>query len=847
MINTVYELITDVMAKQYPDRVAFRYVAADGKTVVEKTYAQYVQDIRRAVTYFKENIPDIKGKRVGIMSRNCYEYGVNSFGAILAGAVVVTINQKKTWPELEYELGLVEPSLIVNDGIDYGCRPGIEAAYGDKLRPMDAFKDSAPAELVDCVGHDDLMVLMFTSGTTGRSKAVMLSERNFFTTVECQVKFGDAMLDYKHEHMPEDKNDVLSNFAILPLFHLGTFICLFVWACKGWALNLSADIRDFYRDLGLMHSDAIAVAPMLMEAIYKDVKRGRRARLNGIWNPCGSSAMFDGAMLAELAQQGMMITQVYGMTETCGDVGFGKTEVAIRAAFKAAVDGKQVAVLVPTTILALQHYRSFSERLRDFPVRVEYLNRTKTAKEAGQIRADLESGRIDILIGTHKILGKQIKFRDLGLLIIDEEQKFGVAAKEKLTQMAVNVDTLTLTATPIPRTLQFSLMGSRDLSVISTPPPNRQPIVTESHVFSEEIIRDAVEAELARGGQVYFVHNRVEDLMSIQGLITRVCPKARVAVGHGKMPAEKLEKLIMDFIYGEFDVLVSTTIIENGIDIPNANTIIVDNAQNFGLSDLHQLRGRVGRSNQKAYCYLLSPPEEMLSSDARRRLRAIEEFSDLGSGFNIAMQDLDIRGAGNLLGAEQSGFIADIGFETYQKIMNEAIAELRAEGLQVAGLGAAEQDVVEQMHYVDDAHIEIEVEAGLPDAYVAQQAERLKLYRELDSTKDEAALQAFESRLADRFGPLPREAQELLNVVRLRWEAIRLGIERVKVKNGLMILHFVGEQNSPYYKSDTFMELLRKVTQNPARFVLKQHNNRLAMTVRNVKDIEDGYKTLQQL
>ena len=531
----------------------------------------------------------------------------------------------------------------------------------------------------------------------------------------------------------------------------------------------------------------------------------------------------------------------------CGDVGFGKTEVAIRAAFKAAVDGKQVAVLVPTTILALQHYRSFTERLRDFPVRVEYINRTKSTKEVSQIREDLASGKIDILIGTHKMLGKQIVFRDLGLLIIDEEQKFGVAAKEKLTEMSVSVDTLTLTATPIPRTLQFSLMGSRDLSVISTPPPNRQPILTESHVFSEEIIRDAVEAELARGGQVYFVHNRVEDLMSIQGLITRVCPKARVAVGHGKMPAEKLEKLIMDFIYGEFDVLVSTTIIENGIDIPNANTIIVDNAQNFGLSDLHQLRGRVGRSNQKAYCYLLSPPEEMLSSDARRRLRAIEEFSDLGSGFNIAMQDLDIRGAGNLLGAEQSGFIADIGFETYQKIMNEAIAELRAEGLQVAGLGAAEQDVVEQMHYVDDAHIEIEVEAGLPDAYVAQQAERLKLYRELDSTKDEAALQAFESRLADRFGPLPREAQELLNVVRLRWEAIRLGIERVKVKNGLMILHFVGEQNSPYYKSDTFMELLRKVTQNPARFVLKQHNNRLAMTVRNVKDIEDGYKTLQQL
>ena len=531
----------------------------------------------------------------------------------------------------------------------------------------------------------------------------------------------------------------------------------------------------------------------------------------------------------------------------CGDVGFGKTEVAIRAAFKAATDGKQVAVLVPTTILALQHYRSFTERLRDFPVRVEYLNRSKSSREVAQIREDLAAGRIDILIGTHKMLGRQIRFRDLGLLIIDEEQKFGVAAKEKLTEMSVSVDTLTLTATPIPRTLQFSLMGSRDLSVISTPPPNRQPILTESHVFSEEIIRDAVETELARGGQVYFVHNRVEDLPTLQGLVTRLCPKARVAIGHGKMPAEQLEKLIMDFIYGEFDVLVSTTIVENGIDIPNANTIIVNNAQNFGLSDLHQLRGRVGRSNQKGYCYLLSPPDELLSSDARRRLRAIEEFSDLGSGFNIAMQDLDIRGAGNLLGAEQSGFIADIGFETYQKIMNEAIAELRAEGLQVAGLDEGAQQVVEQMHFIDDAHIEIEVEASLPDDYVAQQAERLKLYRELDSTKDEQALEAFAARLEDRFGPLPRAARELLNVVRLRWEAIRLGMERVKVKNGLMIVHFVGEENSPFYKSDVFMTMLRHVTQHPDRFVLKQHNNRLAMTVRNIKDVEQAWKTLKEL
>ena len=531
----------------------------------------------------------------------------------------------------------------------------------------------------------------------------------------------------------------------------------------------------------------------------------------------------------------------------CGDGGFGKTEVAIRAAFKAAVDGKQVAVLVPTTILALQHYRSFTERLRNFPVRVEYLNRTKSAKEVGQIREDLAAGKIDILIGTHKILGKQIVFRDLGLLIIDEEQKFGVAAKEKLTQMSVSVDTLTLTATPIPRTLQFSLMGSRDLSVISTPPPNRQPILTESHVFSEEIIRDAVEAELARGGQVYFVHNRVEDLMTLQGMVTRLCPRARVGIGHGKMPAEQLEKLIMDFIYGEFDVLISTTIVENGIDIPNANTIIVNNAQNFGLSDLHQLRGRVGRGSQRGYCYLLSPGDELLTPDARRRLRAIEEFSDLGSGFNIAMQDLDIRGAGNLLGAEQSGFIADIGFETYQKIMQEAIAELRSEGLEMPGMSDAEQGVVDKMSYISDSVIEIDVEAELPDSYVQQPAEKLRLYRELDTARNEEMLKSFEAKMIDRFGPLPRPAAELLNVVRLRWEAVRLGMERVKVKNGLMIVHFVGDDDSPYYKSDTFMELLRKVTQRPDRFVLKQHNNRLAMTVRGIKDVAAGYEVLKSL
>ncbi|MEE1098743.1 MAG: transcription-repair coupling factor, partial [Alistipes sp.] len=531
----------------------------------------------------------------------------------------------------------------------------------------------------------------------------------------------------------------------------------------------------------------------------------------------------------------------------CGDVGFGKTEVAIRAAFKAAVDGKQVAVLVPTTILALQHYRSFTQRLREFPITVEYLNRTKSTKEVNRIVQELEAGKIDILIGTHKMLGKQVRFKDLGLLIIDEEQKFGVAAKEKLTSLSVNVDTLTLTATPIPRTLQFSLMGSRDLSVISTPPPNRQPITTESHLFSEEVIRDAIEEELSRGGQVYFVHNRVEDLPTLQGLITRLCPKARVAVGHGKMPAESLEKLVMDFIYGEFDVLVSTTIVENGIDIPNANTIIVNNAHCFGLSDLHQLRGRVGRSDRKAYCYLLSPAEELLSSDARRRLRAIEEFSDLGSGFNIAMQDLDIRGAGNLLGAEQSGFIADIGFETYQKIMQQAITELRQEGVEMPGMGDEERNVLDKMAWIDDAHIEIELEAELPDSYVRQTAEKLRLYRELDNIKQEERLVEFESRLRDRFGELPRAARELLDVVRLRWEAVRLGMERVKVKNGLMIVHFIADNSSPYFKSEVFMELLKRITQQPERFVLKQHNNRLAMTVRKVEDVKHAVEVLRSL
>lgn len=531
----------------------------------------------------------------------------------------------------------------------------------------------------------------------------------------------------------------------------------------------------------------------------------------------------------------------------CGDVGFGKTEVAIRAAFKAACDGKQTAVLVPTTILALQHYRSFSERLRDLPVKVEYINRTKSAKEATRIAEELKSGKIDILIGTHKILSKQIEFHDLGLLIIDEEQKFGVAAKEKLTQLSVAVDTLTLTATPIPRTLQFSLMGSRDLSVISTPPPNRQPIVTESHTFSEEVIKDAIEEELARGGQVYFVHNKVDDLQTIAGMITRLCPKARVGIGHGRMKADEMEKLIMNFIYGEFDVLVATTIIENGIDIGNANTIIINDAHHFGLSDLHQLRGRVGRSDRKGFCYLLSPPDELIGGDARRRLRAIEEFSDLGSGFNIAMQDLDIRGAGNLLGAEQSGFIADVGIETYQKILQQAISELRAEGLDTSGLSEAENDAMKDISFVDDATIDIDVDASIPDSYVRSQSEKLRLYREIDAMRTDEQFETFATRLLDRFGAIPQPVRELVDVVKLRREAINLGMEHVKVKNGLLIVRFVGDNNSPFFKTDTFLNMLRRVVSEPDRFVVKQYNNRLSMTVRKIYSIGEAVAMLRHL
>ena len=535
----------------------------------------------------------------------------------------------------------------------------------------------------------------------------------------------------------------------------------------------------------------------------------------------------------------------------CGDVGFGKTEVAVRAAFKAACDSKQVAVLVPTTILSLQHYRTFAERMRGLPVRVDYLSRTRSSKDTKQILQDLAEGKIDIIVGTHKLLGKEVKFKDLGLLIIDEEQKFGVAAKEKLRSLSVGVDTLTLTATPIPRTLQFSLMGARDLSVISTPPPNRQPIVTESHTFDEGIIKEALDFELDRGGQVYFLHNRVEDIDRIAALVQKLRPKARVVVGHGQMPAPQLEKLIMDFIYGEYDVLVATTIIENGIDIPNANTIIINNAHRFGLSELHQLRGRVGRSDRKSFCYLLSPPDELLTGDARRRLRAIEEFSDLGSGFNISMQDLDIRGAGNLLGAEQSGFIADMGFETYQKILDEAITELRTEGTEGLEdiLGAEREEVAmpDNIRYVTDCQVEIDQAALLPDRYIGQASEKLQLYRRIDGITSEEDMVRFVAELEDRFGKLPQQAQNLVDIVRLRWRAVALGMERAKVKNGLMLLWFPSDGRNIYYKSTLFGSILRYIASQPAKFVLKQNNNKVYLTVREVDSVAEGCRVLDAM
>ena len=527
----------------------------------------------------------------------------------------------------------------------------------------------------------------------------------------------------------------------------------------------------------------------------------------------------------------------------CGDVGFGKTELAIRAAFKAATDGKQVAVLVPTTVLALQHYKTFSERLKDFPCKVEYLSRAKKPSEVKLIKQQLAEGKIDILIGTHKIVGKDILFKDLGLLIIDEEQKFGVSVKEKLKAMKVNVDTLTLTATPIPRTLQFSLMGARDLSILTTPPSNRYPVTTEVCTYDDETIRDAIVTEMNRNGQVFLINNRVQNIYLIEQKVRALVPDARVAVAHGQMPTEQLEQTIIDFIDYEYDVLIATSVIESGVDIPNVNTIIVHNAHMFGLSDLHQLRGRVGRSNRKAYCYLMAPPLNTLTSDARRRLQAIETFAELGSGFNIAMQDLDIRGAGNILGAEQSGFITDLGYETYQKILNEALSELRDQ--EFSQLFADRKDA--NNNYVHDCFIESDMELMLPNWYVESQTERMALYRELDNIQDERALEEYRKRLTDRFGRIPDEAGDLMTMVRLRWLAQRYGVERLILKRGKMHAYLVSNTKSIFYESKEFETLIQFCMTNYKRCALSEKDNKRIVQVSNINSVDDAYSIFNEL
>lgn len=526
----------------------------------------------------------------------------------------------------------------------------------------------------------------------------------------------------------------------------------------------------------------------------------------------------------------------------CGDVGFGKTEIAIRAAFKAVTDSKQVAVLVPTTILSMQHFRSFSERLKDFPCKVDYINRFKSAKQVTETLKKLQAGEIDIMIGTHALVGSKVKFKDLGLMIIDEEQKFGVSVKDKLKTLRATVDTLTLTATPIPRTLQFSLMGARDLSIINTPPPNRQPVLTEIMSFSEEKIRDAVAYEVSRGGQVFFVHNRLANIKEVAGMISRLCPGVRIGIGHGQMEGAKLEKIMMDFINHEYDVLLATTIIESGIDISNANTIIINDAHNFGISDLHQLRGRVGRSNKKGFCYLIAPPYTLLTSEARKRLEALVQFSDLGSGFNIAMKDLDIRGAGNMLGGEQSGFISEIGFEMYQKILNEAVDELKES--EFKDLFAKPN---EEAHFVKDCILETDFEVRIPDTYVNDVNERLLLYQTLDNFKTKAELDTFSEQMKDRFGPLPMEVKELLHSFKLRWLAEELGLEKLVIKNHKMVGFFLSDPQSAFFESPVFQGLLQKMQRNMLTCTLSEKNDRLRLIFNHINTIKKAYGELQNI
>ena len=523
----------------------------------------------------------------------------------------------------------------------------------------------------------------------------------------------------------------------------------------------------------------------------------------------------------------------------CGDVGFGKTEVAVRAAFKAVADSKQVVVLVPTTILALQHYNTFKNRLKDLPCNIDYVSRLRTAKEVSDIQRRLKAGTLDIVIGTHKLIGKGFEFKDLGLLIIDEEQKFGVSAKEKLRQLKASVDTLTLTATPIPRTLQFSLLGARDLSIINTPPPNRIPVQTEIMLFDHDELKKIIRYELSRGGQIFFVHNRVEELQSIHDILHRLAPDMKICVAHGQMEAKELENKILDFMAGDYDMLLCTTIIENGLDVPNANTIIINQAQNIGLSDLHQLRGRVGRSNKRAFCYLMVPPLVSITDDARRRLKAIESFSDLGSGFNIAMQDLDIRGAGNLLGAEQSGFITDMGFETYQKILAEAMEELGVE------TGVTTRNSSES--FVSDCTIETDQLALIPDTYIDMTAEKIRIYKELDSLTTDKEMNQLKKKLEDRFGPMPEELQRLFDIVRIRQLGQKLGFEKIIIKNGVLIAFFISNPLSQYYKTDRFSKILENISLNPNMFELKQNDSKLRIFSRNIETISKAYDVLKKL
>jgi transcription-repair coupling factor (superfamily II helicase) len=527
----------------------------------------------------------------------------------------------------------------------------------------------------------------------------------------------------------------------------------------------------------------------------------------------------------------------------CGDVGFGKTEVAIRAAFKAVTESKQVAILVPTTILALQHYHTFSERLKDFPCNIDYINRFRSAKQKTEILKKAADGTLDILIGTHRLVSGDVRFKDLGLLIIDEEQKFGVSTKEKLKKLKVNVDTLTLTATPIPRTLQFSLMGARDLSLINTPPQNRYPIVTELHVFNEELVRDAIMYEVSRGGQVFFIHNRVQNIEEVAGMIKRLCPDLRIAIGHGQMAGHKLEEVMVDFIDGHYDVLVATSIIESGLDIANANTIMINNPHHFGLSDLHQMRGRVGRTNKKAFCYLLTPPLTTLTEDARKRLSTIEEFSELGSGFNIAMRDLDLRGAGNLLGGEQSGFISEIGFEMYHKILDEAILELK----QTEFKDHFADDESVQHDYEAHCVLETDLQLLIPTHYVESTQERLNLYKDLDNLGKESQLDEFAENIKDRFGPVPPETQGLFMAIRLRWLAGKLGFEKIILKSGTFIGHFISNQESPFYSGETFPAIISFVQQNPRKCIIRETDQKLILTVKHIMSVEEAYEFLSKM